>query len=503
MVGGIAALIALALGLNRLLRRDTSDTATLAALGASRTELRLANLCAALTVGVPSAVVATVVCFVLSPFGPVGLARRAETNIGLRFDVTVAACSTLAILALSAVVGGTTRIGNARLRPRRVREPSLVRRSTARLGAVPRAGSALLAGGSPGAAIVVVAVAIGAMVASAGLVASFDRVEHHPARYGAWWDVVVGDYSDANALNAGIDAIRRNPNVQTAATLGDSDARINGKPAVLISISKVIGSVPSTVFSGRAPTSPSEIALGADLAESLHVRVGGTVSVEARDSDAAATRFTVVGLVVLDNPTSLDVSPGDGALVTQAALGSPGDQIDQEILVRFNPSIGSGQALHSILDQFHAFVVRATPESDVSNLGRIRAVPWYIAALLGLLALATFAHSIVTALRRHRTELAVLAALGMTRRQLRGVTVCSAVAMVLASCVLGLIIGAAGGPALWYLLANRLGLASGPVVTALPIAVVITAAIALTGLIAGVAQAWRTHRGTTDPLRET
>jgi hypothetical protein len=313
---------------------------------------------------------------------------------------------------------------------------------------------------------VVVAVAIGAMVASAGLVASFDRVEHHPARYGAWWDVVVGDYSDANALNAGIDAIRRNPNVQTAATLGDSDARINGKPAVLISISKVIGSVPSTVFSGRAPTSPSEIALGADLAESLHVRVGGTVSVEARDSDAAATRFTVVGLVVLDNPTSLDVGPGDGALVTQGALGSPGDQIDQEILVRFNPSIGSGQALHSILDQFHAFVVRATPESDVSNLGRIRAVPWYIAALLGL-------------------------------------TVCSAVAMVLASCVLGLIIGAAGGPALWYLLANRLGLASGPVVTALPIAVVITAAIALTGLIAGVAQAWRTHRGTTDPLRET
>ncbi len=503
IVGAVASLAALALGLNRLLRRDTADTATLASLGAARTELRAANTCAAVAVGVPSALLATVVCFMLSPFSPVGLARRAETDIGLRLDLTVATCSILAILAVSAVVGATAAIGRVQVRSRRVGEPSLVRRSTARLGAVPRAAASFLAGGTSRTAIALAAVAIATTIASAGLIASFDRVERHPARYGAWWNVVVGDYSNADALDGGLDAIRRNPNVQAAATLGDTDATINGKSAQLISISRVFGNIPSTISSGRAPNSSSEIALGATLAASLHVKVGDTVSVEASDNGTVAGSFTVVGLAVLDNPTALDVSPGDGALVTRGATGSARGQVDQSILVRFDPSVGSGQAMRSILSQFNVFVVRAAPESDVSNLGRIRAVPWFIAALVGSLALATFTHSMVTTLRRRRTELAVLAAIGMTRRQLRLVTLSSAVAMVLTSSVLGIVIGAAGGRALWNQLASRLGLASGPVVEALPIAAVIIIAVAFAATIAGVAHALGTRRGSGDPLRAT
>ena len=109
--------------------------------------------------------------------------------------------------------------------------------------------------------------------------------------------------------------------------------------------------------------------------------------------------------------------------------------------------------------------------------------------------------AMVTTLRRRRTELAVLAAIGMTRRQLRLVALWSALAMVLVSSVLGLIVGAAGGRALWYLLAGRLGLASGPVVEAVPIAVVVIMAVALAAVIAGVAQAWGARRSSVDALR--
>ena len=59
-------------------------------------------------------------------------------------------------------------------------------------------------GRSSRAAIAVTAVAIAAGVAAGGLVASYDRLVAAPERYGASWDVAVGQYSQPDALAAGI-----------------------------------------------------------------------------------------------------------------------------------------------------------------------------------------------------------------------------------------------------------------------------------------------------------
>ncbi|MCU1360235.1 MAG: hypothetical protein JWN99_1524, partial [Ilumatobacteraceae bacterium] len=347
----------------------------------------------------------------------------------------------------------------------------------------------LARGGSPRAAVAVAGVAIAATIASAGLVHSFDRVEQHPARYGAWWDLVVGDYSDADALNQGAGKIREDPSVSAAAVYGNFEATINGQLVELDSISPLVGEAPSTIVEGRSPVSSSEIALGQTLAKNIHVHIGDTVTVKPTDDQGTSTKLTVVGLAVLENPTSLDVGPGDGALVVQGTTGSIQDVVGQSILVRFDPSTDVAADRVRVMDGFRSFVSSPTPQSDLSNLHRIESVPWYIAGLLALLALATFVHAMITVLRRRRGELAVLAAIGMTRRQLRLVAMTAGIVLIVAASILGLVVGVIGGRALWLIVADRIGLSSGPVVGAGPIVLVLAVAVASATIIAGLAQA--------------
>src|SRR5262249_46084571 len=156
-------------------------------------------------------VVAGIVIVALSPLGPVGLARKLEFDITVRFDWPVLAVTLLALLTLFALVALVTPVDSEETRP----YPATVRTSrldpTLRsLGPVALVGATVARGRSSRVAVAVTAVAIAACIAAGGLVASYDRLVGAPERYGASWDVAVGQYSQSDALAAGIAKLRAN-----------------------------------------------------------------------------------------------------------------------------------------------------------------------------------------------------------------------------------------------------------------------------------------------------
>ncbi len=500
IVGALAALIALGLGIIRLLRSGSSDARTLAALGTTRNDLQFAHVLGALSVGIPSAGAAAVVCVLLSPFGPLGLARRAEPEVTMRVDATVIVVVIATIVAMSAVVGlvahrRNDRVPNIRANPR-------LGRMVLPFGAAPRVGFTFARGGSARAALVVAAVTIASIVAAAGVVGSFDRVQREPIRYGAWWDLVVGDYADESELAVGVELVRSNPTVDVAAYVLDFDARINGVPTRVITNFAVVGEIPSTASLGRMATRDSEITLGQTLARELGVSIGDVVEVESDDSLDPPRNMTVVGIAVLNDPISLDIGAGELGYVVAGAIGSLEGSAGQSILVRFDQLADHASALRSTLDNFDASVIAATPQSDFRNLERIKSVPWFIAGLLTLLALATFALAMTAMMQRHRTDIAVLAAMGMTLGQRLVAALAASLLLIITSCWVGVAAGVIGGRSLWSVLADRSGIPSGPVVEALPIVLVVLGAVAFAIVMATGAFAWSSRRTPAEVLRD-
>jgi putative ABC transport system permease protein len=132
--------------------------------------------------------------------------------------------------------------------------------------------------------------------------------------------------------------------------------------------------------------------------------------------------------------------------------------VAQSIVIRIDPARDRDAAIESLRRDFAGSLREATPQVDTRDLGRLRAVPWLIAALVGVLALATLVHALVTLHARHRLDLAVLAALGFTRRQRRGVTLLASVAAALLGALIGVPLGVLVGIEVWRGAARGTGL---------------------------------------------
>src|SRR4029078_5366292 len=127
-------------------------------------------------------------------------------------------------------------------------------------------------------------------------------------------------------------------------------------------------------------------------------------------------------------PGSDKTALGEGAVVTQAALGALGANFDRnDFLVRFR----AGAVRARVIDRARAFaavpgddfdftVSDVQRPSDIVAYERVRTLPLLLAGVLALLTTATVAHALVTTVRRRRRDLALLKALGFLRRQTSG-----------------------------------------------------------------------------------
>ena len=87
--------------------------------------------------------------------------------------------------------------------------------------------------------------------------------------------------------------------------------------------------------------------------------------------------------------------------------------------------------------------------AEIVNLRRVDGTPYLVAGIVGLLAVLSIGHLVVTSARRHRFDLAVLRAFGATRGWLGGVVHWQATVIAALAVVLAVPLGVAVGTALY------------------------------------------------------
>lgn len=97
-IAAIAGLVFVGQAVARQSRREWADLATLRALGMSDRDVRLGAGGRGALTGGAAALVAAINAVALSPFGPIGVGRRAEVDPGLALDATVLVAGTVGVL---------------------------------------------------------------------------------------------------------------------------------------------------------------------------------------------------------------------------------------------------------------------------------------------------------------------------------------------------------------------------------------------------------------------
>jgi len=153
-------------------------------------------------------------------------------------------------------------------------------------------------------------------------------------------------------------------------------------------------------------------------------------------------------------------------------------------LVRLEDGEAGRAGLAQIREDFPGTVFSARSTPDIENLRRVQWLPRLAVVGVGLLALGSIAHALVSAVRVRRRELAVLKGFGMRGSQLVEITVAQAATMAVIALVLGIPAGVIAGRALWRLAAEQIGTFAGPVVDGVPLVLGSLAVIVLSVLLA-------------------
>lgn len=504
--GGLAALSAVAFGgqaIARQSRREWSDLPVLRALGTTTHQSAGAALLRGAATGLAAAVVAVAAAIALSPLGPIGAARAAETDPGTAVDGFVVAVGAVAVAlvvtaATAAPVAGAA-LWRERFRPLGVVPPwvstwlpasSSVGVTFAR-GALRRG----VTGVSVGSALVTVSLAVGAVAVASVLVASLSALLHAPERFGAPWDVSVGGVVEGGADSAEERFVATSPDVAAAAGIVGTDARIGDQVAWVQAFEPLPGveqAIEPVVLEGRAPVSADEIALGVVTMRALDLDIGDTVPVRATLSGTDPQPMTVVGTTVVND--TYESSPGRGGIVTPEWIVESGAEATPDpYVVRLAPGVDRAEFTAALRAVSAGQINDPVPQGAIRNVDRIRRVPFALAALVGVLALATIAHALVLLVRRQRVALATLRSLGFVRRQVALSVGWSATVLAVPAALVGVPLGVAVGRAGWRAVADGLGVASDPATSVgWPFVAVLVVLVAAT--LAGTLPAWWTVR---------
>jgi ABC-type lipoprotein release transport system permease subunit len=424
------------------------------------------------------------VALLASPLGPVGLARPLEPHPGIRLDATI-------VLGGPALLFGVVLAGavpavwwSLRRRPMATprRRGAAVVRTPLPLAIVVGIRGALGRDrdGVPAAvAVAGLTVGIGALAATFTFSRSLDHLVHTPRLYG--WDsdaTVFDNYGQVDDVDIAA-ALSAEPAVATFAPRLGGSGTIAGRAVGLQAVDSA--DFAPVLTAGRAPAGPDEVVLGGRTRRQAHTRIGGTVEIRAGDRTGS---FRVVGETVLAG------SLGDGARLTPAGLRSlqPDGEVDT-FLLRWRPGTDVEAAATRFGQAFQHLPVgpeldRPTRPVDVANLERVGSLPFLLAGVLAVGALASLVHALAVARRRLRRELAVLKAVGFTGGQSAVAVAARAVTLTGLGLAVGLPLGTAAGRWLWRLFADELGVVPDPVtsvpflVAAVPVAVLLTLAVA-------------------------
>jgi predicted lysophospholipase L1 biosynthesis ABC-type transport system permease subunit len=126
----------------------------------------------------------------------------------------------------------------------------------------------------------------------------------------------------------------------------------------------------------------------------------------------------------------------------------------------------------------------AVVPKQLAEVRDLRLLPTLLGAFLVVLAIGAVGHALATAVRRRRHEVAVMRALGMTRRQTRGVVATQASVLAAIGLAFGAPVGVVLGRLLWRLVADQTPLSYQPPTAAVALIVIGPVVLAAANLLA-------------------
>ena len=522
LFAALAGLITLAIIgqlLSRQLTLDAAEYPILRAMGMSRGRLVAVSLARMAAVTVAGGAIAVAVAVAASPLMPIGPARLAEPDPGIEVNLAVlgAGLAAIAVLPLALLVPAAWRAASRAGGSLGVAEPATGRASRL-ASALGRAGS--VTGGlgvrmafEPGrgrtavpvrSALVGTTVAVAAVAAALVFGTSLIGLVSTPHRYGQNWS------EDLNLQFGGVPAalaakiLSAEPAVTQWAGGNYGPLIIDGRVVAAIGIDPLHGRGFLTILAGRAPSGPGEIALGTQTMRAIDRRLGQTVSVVANGGKPRTMR--IVGTAVLpafSRGSFAATDLGIGAVVRASVLSvrsSPNNTSEcvtnatcyNFFLLRYKPGTNLGAAaarLNALLIKsgcpIGACTVSADQRpSDIKNYTGVRDTPLVLGAVLGLLAVGTLAHVLLTGVRRRRRDLAVVKTLGLVGSQMIRVVCWQASALTAVAVAVGLPVGVLVGRWAWALFAGSVGVAGQADVPVALILLAVPATLLLANLIA-------------------
>jgi hypothetical protein len=485
VAAGLAVLGAVVVLVVRQHRRRAGDLAVLRGLGLSPAG-RAASVVVAPVVAILMGVgLALVVAWAASTVGPVASARivdpHPDRGLGgwALLAAAVALVMGLGALGVAAWRAVAARPGDVTGRPR---SRWTVGGSLAGLGL-----SAALRGRDAVTAAVGTGIAIAAVAATLVFAGAVGAVVDQPARYG--WNVdyaYLSNYGygpiDAEAIATDLDRADVERWGIVAALPGDITVNEETVPALAgrEGFEAIAAGFP--VLDGRSPTGDDEIALGSSTARDLDLGVGDEVTLGTPFGEIPVT---VSGLVVLPELGAFQAdrtSLADGVLIpkdtieagmagAEEATGtSPSDLADLSAgIVLVDLADGTtGQELEDDLGDrvdgwapygFGVGFPKPVRAPAIIDLAAVRGTPAGLAALFALGMAGAVGAGLAAGTRARRQELAVVRALGATRRQRRWSVRVHALTTMVIGLVVGVPLGVAAGRVAFRRLAAALGVA--------------------------------------------
>jgi hypothetical protein len=254
--------------------------------------------------------------------------------------------------------------------------------------------------------------------------------------------------------------------------------------------------LPVVLTDGQMPTTPTEIVLAPLTAAALHAQVGSVIPLRGT---AAPERATVSGIGFV--PEGPHNNYSDGAWITPASY----DRLFQHAFYAYKFRIASvstrpGTDLAALAARIDKAAKAASghpaqfgptpPPTEIVQIRDVAILPVALSAFLVVLAFGAVGHALATAVRRRQHELAVLRALGITRRQARLVVITQASVLALAGLLFGVPLGVALGLRLWRVTTNNTPLAYHTPLAVWALLLIIPAGLLAANLLA----IWPGHR---------
>jgi hypothetical protein len=481
----LAALVAAIFLIGQAVARYTSATVAdlqiLQAVGMTSRQAVASAAAAPFLAAVGGATLGVAAAIVASRWMPIGAAQYTEPHPGIDADWQILGPGW--ILAPVLVGAGAAAAAAVALAARR--RQAVPRRSAAAAAAAQAGLPVPLVVGArfalePGrgrSAVPIRPALIGAIVGVLGVLAAFtfsagvSDAAANPARFGQTWQLGTfmglsgNDFSPA--ASQVLQAVARDRDVT-----GVDDARIGGAQAGQVSVESdtyapVGGKKISVVLPrGQMAAAADEIVLAPTTAKELHLSTGGTVQL-AGGGAPEAMKVSGIGFV----PSGPHNNYDEGAWLTPAGYerifhGSHYAFKFHLAVVSLRPGADVTAAARRLTAEAakvkggQAFPVTPQPPlTAVQTLRDVAALPLALSAFLALLAVAAIGYALSIAVRRRRHELAVLRALGLTRRQCRLVIVTQATLLAVIGLAFGVPLGIALGRTLWRAATDMLPLA--------------------------------------------